>query len=64
MKQHLFLMQEEMGGQDMPNDNRRPPEQNNRLHRNCFVFDASRRHSYPPFGDICCTVESFWGTGG
>lgn len=28
------------------------------------VYDASRRHGYEPFGDICETVQSHYGTGG
>ena len=29
-----------------------------------MVFDASRRHSYQPFGDVCETVQAAYGTGG
>jgi len=29
-----------------------------------MVFDASRRHNYEPFGDICETVQAHYGTGG
>lgn len=28
------------------------------------VYDASRRHNYEPFGDICETVQAHYGTGG
>lgn len=28
------------------------------------VYDASRRHGYEPFGDICETVQAHYGTGG
>lgn len=28
------------------------------------VYDASRRHSYESFGDICGTVQAHFGTGG
>ena len=28
------------------------------------VYDASRRHNYEPFGDICETVQAAYGTGG
>lgn len=28
------------------------------------VYDATRRHNYDCFGDVCGTVQSFWGTGG
>lgn len=28
------------------------------------VYDASRRHDYEPFGDICETVQAHYGTGG
>ena len=30
--------------------------------RKCF--DSSRRHGYEELINVCCTVESFWGTGG
>ena len=29
-----------------------------------IVYDASRRHNYEPFGDICETVQAAYGTGG
>lgn len=29
-----------------------------------IVFDASRRHNYEPFGDVCETVQASYGTGG
>lgn len=28
------------------------------------VYDASRRHNYEPFGDVCETVQANYGTGG
>jgi len=28
------------------------------------VYDASRRHDYEPFGDVCETVQAHYGTGG
>lgn len=28
------------------------------------VYDASRRHSYEPFGEVCETVQAAYGTGG
>lgn len=28
------------------------------------VYDASRRHGYQAFGDICESVQAFYGTGG
>lgn len=28
------------------------------------VYDGSRRHAYEPLGDVCETVQSFYGTGG
>lgn len=28
------------------------------------VYDASRRHDYQPFGDVCETVQAHYGTGG
>jgi DNA (cytosine-5)-methyltransferase 1 len=29
-----------------------------------LVFDASRRHNYQPFGEVCETVQAAYGTGG
>lgn len=28
------------------------------------VYDASRRHDYKEYEDVCETVQEFWGTGG
>lgn len=39
-------------------------EETNRSINNVHVFDASRRHNYEPFGDICETVQASYGTGG
>ncbi len=38
-------------------------KQNNRNVK-MLVFDPSRRHGYECLGDVCCTAEAFWGTGG
>lgn len=29
-----------------------------------IAYDGSRRHAYEPLGDVCETVQSFYGTGG
>jgi len=39
-------------------------EETNRSINNVHVFDASRRHNYEPFEDICETVQASYGTGG
>lgn len=46
----------------MPDNCRGLSRHDNELHLRCF--DGSRRHGYEEFQDVCCTVESFWGTGG
>lgn len=28
------------------------------------VYDAQRRHNYEEIGDVCVSLEAFWGTGG
>lgn len=28
------------------------------------VYDGCRRHNYECLGEVCCTVQAFWGTGG